>query len=190
MKKCLVCGKQLEKGQEKYCSHKCRLIGLHQKNQKKYTAGRKTKLNEELIKKICNFIRAGNYIETACQAVGIDPSTFYRWRKKGSLEQDSEQDSLILQFCNAVKEAEAESEVALVLEIRKKATEDWRAADNILKKRFRERWGDNLGLTHGGKVEVEVEGLDKFTEEVLKNEEMQEKLLNIFEKVKNEQSGN
>ncbi|MGR5961067.1 hypothetical protein ACT7DM_29115 [Bacillus cereus] len=44
---------------------------------------RPMKLNDELINRLTQYIRVGNYIETACALVGISRSIVYVWLKQG-----------------------------------------------------------------------------------------------------------
>ncbi len=40
------------------------------------------KYSKELTKKICEYLKEGNTINTTCQAVGISKETFFQWMKK------------------------------------------------------------------------------------------------------------
>ncbi|NLA45469.1 MAG: hypothetical protein GX869_07490 [Candidatus Cloacimonetes bacterium] len=146
MKNCKICNKPLKPGQNRYCSNKCRLKGLNEFRKSNL------KLNQELIKKVCGYIKTGNYIETSCRACGITAKTYYEWIKKAEIKPNS----IYGMFSKAIEEAEAEAEIALELEIRKKVPEDWRAGDTILKKRFRKRWGDKIEYEGGMAVTVDV----------------------------------
>ncbi|PFU38352.1 hypothetical protein COK88_31100, partial [Bacillus cereus] len=44
---------------------------------------RPMKLNDELINRLTQYIKVGNYIETACALVGISRSIVYVWLKQG-----------------------------------------------------------------------------------------------------------
>jgi hypothetical protein len=120
--------------------------------------GRKTKLTDEVQKRFVDAIRAGNYYETACHYAGIDYSTFRRWMQKGE-EQKS---GAFREFCEAVKKAEAESEMRMVTLWQKQAVDNWQAARDFLERRFPDRWGrrDRLAAElsgpAGGPVEVDV----------------------------------
>ena len=145
-KACIICNKPLKEGQEKYCSKKCQLKGLHKFRKSNL------KLNQDLIDKVCKYIRAGNYVEPSCRACGITAKTYYEWMKKAEIEPNSPYGT----FSKAIEEAEAEAEIAIELEMRKKVPEDWRAGDTILKKRFRKRWGDKIEYEGGMEVKVDV----------------------------------
>ncbi len=57
--------------------------------------GRKTKYTPELVKRICGLVEKDTYtVSELCESVGIDESTFYRWKTDKS------------EFCEAIKKAE------------------------------------------------------------------------------------
>lgn len=110
--------------------------------------GRPTKLTPELQTTICQFIREGNYISTACEAVGIWPTTYNDWLKRG--ETDTE--GIYNDFYYCVKKAEAEAEAQLVREARAHSKRNVVAPLALLDRRFRKHWGQtpqpiNLGDT-------------------------------------------
>lgn len=121
-------------------------------------AGRKTKLTEEVQKRFLDAIRAGNYYEPACHYAGIDYSTFRRWMQKG----EEQRSGVFREFCEAVKRAEAESEMRMVTLWQKQAVDNWQAARDFLERRFPDRWGrkDKVAAeitgANGGPVEVDV----------------------------------
>jgi transposase len=53
------------------------------KNGSNKKPGRPSKLTPELQAEIILLLKAGNFVETACNNVGINKSTFYDWIKKG-----------------------------------------------------------------------------------------------------------
>lgn len=105
-------------------------------------AGRKTKLTPETTDKICNLIRAGHYFNTAAAAAGVGESTFQAWKAKG----EKAKGGAFRDFWEAVKEAEAGSELLLVDRILKEGGA--KGALEILKRRFPERWGDRHRMEH------------------------------------------
>jgi hypothetical protein len=154
MKKCLICGKELKKKQKKYCSHKCRLYGLNHKSK----AGRPSLLSEELMKKLCDLIRSGVYVKTACQIVGIGTATYYEWMKRGRIEESS----VFSKFLDSIKKAEAEGEGALVLGIRK--DESWQSKAWLLERKYPDRWGRKDKIEHEGGMKIKVDVGDKIRE--------------------------
>ncbi|MDY6957667.1 MAG: hypothetical protein SVK08_00785 [Halobacteriota archaeon] len=119
--------------------------------------GRKTKLTPELQNKICQYIRAGNYIITACQAVGISQTTYERWINTGNKSKDG----IYSDFVDAIKIAEAESEARNVLIVEKAAITTWTAAAWLLERKHPDRWGR--------KDRHEVTGKDGKTLEITKH---------------------
>lgn len=75
------------------------------RGEKKLT-GRPSKISEELIERVANLIRGGNYIETAARAAGIPKQTLYEWLKKGQKPENA----LYYKFRDAVETAVAQSE--------------------------------------------------------------------------------
>ena len=123
------------------------------------TVGRNTKLTTELTEKICEALRAGNYIETACEFAGIVPATYYRWIA------DSEKPDagvLLVEFREAVKKARATAEVRNVALIQQAAQDPnkWQASAWWLERSFPNRWGRQQKVTqeisgpNGGPIEM------------------------------------
>jgi len=134
--------------------------------------GRPGKLTPELQKKICAYIAAGNYLITACRAVGIDKATYLHWLERAEVEATNG-GGIYNDFLIAVKEAEAKQEAAIVARlvdasmpgVRKKvvrtdekggiSTEEvetggeWLAAATYLERRHPERYGrkDRTAIT-------------------------------------------
>lgn len=131
VRKCIICGKVLIDKQDKYCSQKCRLIGLNHSKRR----GRKGILNDALIEEICNYIRAGNYIEDACGACGIGVSTFYQWKDRA----EKEGHPLYCKFLEAVKLAKAQRIASLIIEIRK--DNSWQSKAWIAERIEPKKWG-------------------------------------------------
>lgn len=114
--------------------------------------GRPTKLTPELQLKICETVRAGNYIETASAYVGVNKSTIYDWMKRGAREKQG----IYHDFSNAIEKALAESEMRDVLIIGKAASQNWQAAAWRLERKFSDRWGrkDYVKSEHSGEVAI------------------------------------
>ena len=110
--------------------------------------GRKTKLTPELHDRIVQFIRAGNYIRTACLACGIDEATYFNWMKWGKQANTG----VFFEFFKALKKAEAEAEARLVTQVNLAGPKNWQAAMTMLERKFPERWGkrDKVDVTSGG----------------------------------------
>src|SRR5437667_437109 len=98
--------------------------------------GRKTKLSPALQTRLLAAIAAGNYIHTACAAVGIDKSTYSRWVVKGEKGQEPYRT-----FCDGLMRAAEEAQVKFVERIEQHSIGDWRAAAFLLERRNRKEWG-------------------------------------------------
>lgn len=95
---------------------------------------RKTKLTPFLLGKITGLLRDGVTINTACRAVGIDDSTYFRWLNDNR--------PIYCEFSEAVERAQAECETCCVKIIRDAAEKgNWFAAAWWLERRFPGRWG-------------------------------------------------
>lgn len=111
--------------------------------------GRKTKLTPKLQEQIIKYVEAGNYNKVACQAVGIGEWTYYNWIKRGEkaleLEEKGkkipESEKKFSQFSQSIRGAEARGEIRNVTIIQIAAKKDWRAALEILARKYPKRWG-------------------------------------------------
>lgn len=149
--------------------------------------GRPSKLSTELTTKICDMLRAGNYLETAAAYAGIDKATLHRWMKRGAREiervESSEKNLKIrkreqpyVDFCNSIKKALAEGEVRDMIIISNAAKTDWKAAAWKLERKFPEKWGRkerlDANLHHSGKDGGPIETQTKINLSNLSDEEL------------------
>lgn len=133
--------------------------------------GRPTKLNPELIERVATLIRQGNFIDTACKAVGISRQTYHTWLKEGGTalheagyDLNRVRDGrmrLAAAFSDACARASAEAEAAGVASITAHASEDWRAAAWHMERRYPRKWGaqkQQLEVTGpgGGAIQWEI----------------------------------
>ena len=95
----------------------------------------KTKLTEELLEKICDLVKRGNYIKVACQSVGICKKTYYNWKHRG----EKAQSGLFKEFYDKTRQAEAEAEI-IFLEKIGRAEQNWQAAAWYLERKANDRW--------------------------------------------------
>ncbi len=89
---------------------------------------------EKLLKHICRILRAGNYADVACAAVGIATTSYYRW-----LEEAETRGGLFREFRDAVTAASARAETEALAVIQSAKTPE--QAKWFLERRFAERWG-------------------------------------------------
>ena len=80
---------------------------------KKPKVDARLRLTDEVMKKICNSLRAGAYIETACALAGVSKVSLYAWLKKGN----DKPNSIYGEFLNAVDKAQAEAEMRDLINI-------------------------------------------------------------------------
>ena len=98
---------------------------------------RPIKLDQRTQEDIVSGIRNGNFIEPACRAAGVSPTTYYRWRQQGEAEEAGP----FREFLEAVREAEAAAELRAVAVLQAAMVDDWRAATAYLERRYPQRWG-------------------------------------------------
>jgi hypothetical protein len=121
-------------------------------------------MDRAFMDELLNYIEIGNYIPTACAAMGISEASYFKWLRDGRLVaeyiagRDDEQelhDALMegeiveafspLQcrcylFLNLASKAQARSESAAVAMVRKHSADQWTAAMTFLERRFPGRW--------------------------------------------------
>lgn len=135
--------------------------------------GRPTKCTPELAAELARYLRAGNWVETACAMCGVSRRLFYIWLARGEseLEHQAEggkprkREAVYLEFFHTVTRARAEAEVASVARIRKAAMSDGNAGDPQqdqwwLERAHPDRWGRRSSTSkveHSGAVEVPVQ---------------------------------
>ena len=73
----------------------------------KHAGGRPSKLTPELARRICDLVRAGNYLETAAAAAGIGHDTIRDWLRKGARARSGPHHDFAEAFARADAEAEA-----------------------------------------------------------------------------------
>jgi len=105
-------------------------------------AGRPSKYSVELVGRFCVELARGSSIAYACRAAGIGHSTYKRW-----LHEHPE-------FKDAVANASAESERALVRQLQDHAENDWRAAKFLLERRF-PQWRADTSMTQERRDELD-----------------------------------
>lgn len=119
------------------------------------TAGRKPKLTSELIERLGNALKEGNYIETACDYVNISRSTFYGWLKEA---EEPDANPLLLELTDTVRLSRAEAEMRNVLRIQKAANESWQAAAWWLERSQPKKWSKQTNVelsgSDGGAINV------------------------------------
>ena len=129
--------------------------------------GRPHKLTPPIYDLIVGMIRKGNYQSTAAGAAGIDRTTLNRWRKWGKdLEEEyapepppnTHPHKIFYDFGVAITRAQEESEADFVAAWKDHVPDDWRAARDLLARRFPGRWKEQthtqLTGPEGGPLEI------------------------------------
>ena len=98
---------------------------------------RPTKLTDSVQQRIVSAVAAANYYEAAAAYGGVDYRTLLRWMQRG----EKAKDGIYRQFCQAVRQAEADSEVAIVATVRQSIPDNPRLGLDFLARRFPDRWG-------------------------------------------------
>jgi hypothetical protein len=97
--------------------------------------GRKLRLDEAMTAQLEAILRAGNYLDVACHAVGIKRRLFDEWMQKGR-----EGHAAFTDFAVRMDKARATGEVRNVAVIASAATDSWQAAAWLLERTAPERW--------------------------------------------------
>ena len=105
---------------------------------KRRRPGQPLKLTPAVQETICNAIRMGNYLVTATRAAGVSIDSLQRWRRYGEEGRQP-----FANFLAAVQRAETDCETRLVQIMYDAAPSDYRAARDMLTRRFPERWAQN-----------------------------------------------
>lgn len=159
-------------------------VGKLRKNGRALTTPVSTELLEELLR----YLRMGNYVNVACQAVGITKETLYQWRYRGRLaemrqangEELSELDKVYLSVGKRMAEESAKAETDAIERIRAAGENPahWKALAWHLERKNPERWStrEEVALVEG-----------KTPEELAREKDPQEILLKaktLIEKLK------
>ena len=112
--------------------------------------GRPSKFTDDRINKLVGYLEAGMTRSAASALSGISQSTFYQWMAEN--QQFGRPDGSLMQFSDAVEEAEASAQDVLLKEIRK----DKGGAKWIMARRFRNDWGDRVDINTSGEQKVRI----------------------------------
>jgi hypothetical protein len=115
------------------------------------------KLDPLVTQKVCDLIRAGNYLEVAATAAGIHRTTLYRWMHHGRDQKRGR----YRKFLSQVEKAQAESESRDVALVAKAASEDWRAAAWRLERKAPRRYGPRVQQAVQQELEAVLGRLEK-----------------------------
>lgn len=111
------------------------------------------KLTPEVQALILAHLRAGNYLETAAQAAGVDKTTLYDWLKKGAAGR-----APYATFSHAVVDAQAQAEARDLQRMDDHGRLNWQAVAWRLERRHPDRWArrERLDVQHDGALTLKV----------------------------------
>jgi len=95
-----------------------------------------SKISQDVVNKICEYISKGNYISVSCEAVGISRETFYNWLELGEKRVEP-YFTLLTEF----KKAEADAEANRVAKLHLAGEKSWQANAWLLERKQPDRWG-------------------------------------------------
>lgn len=124
--------------------------------------GRRSKLTPERQEGIVQALKAGNYLEVAARANGIDQSTLHDWVNRGEREKTGK----YAEFAKAIRDAEAFAENRCVTLVATAAQTDWKAAAWFLERKHAQKWSKYLRHVLTGKDGGPIE-IAKVTDEEL-----------------------
>ena len=107
--------------------------------------GRKSKLDDELQKKIIRYISQGNTYDRACKLVGISERVFYYWKEAGEKAKSGK----YFHFLQEVKKAEAKFIAYHTANITQHSQQNWQASAWLLERKCPKEFGKKVDLTSG-----------------------------------------
>lgn len=115
-------------------------------------AGAPSKFNPATCAKILQATRQANFRSVICRAANVHPTTLENWLERGELAvEQGKTDDEYGEFFEEYERAEAEAEMLLVARLQRASQEgDVRANLELLRRRYRERWGDRVQAEHSG----------------------------------------
>lgn len=143
--------------------------------------------DERVYETIVESVREGNFISTAASLAGVAYETVITSLEKG---QKGEND-LYYNFWKDVKQAEAESEYDLVSTVALASKIDWKAAIELLQRRFPDRWAKKDSHTikheHSGKVQHTIR--NEFATKILENPVLRQQAREFLKQMDNVEDG-
>ena len=122
--------------------------------------------------RILTYLRAGNYIETACKASGIHKDTYYGWMERARKGEEP-----FATFAAEVDEALAAAEMLDLATIHAASHNQWQAAAWKLERRHPSRWSRREHVNVKVKEELSA-ALDKL--ESTLDPKVYEQVLNVL----------
>jgi len=103
----------------------------------RHAGGRPPKLTTELTERICQLMRAGNYLETAANVAGVSSAVVHLWLRAGARNGKPR----YRRFFEAVRKAEHEAIASGVVRVRQHGSKSWQAEAWWLERRCPRQWG-------------------------------------------------
>lgn len=101
--------------------------------------GRPSKLTPKIKDALLVCLSLGNYVEVACEFVGISKNTYYEWIKKAEQAREQGRTNEYTEFQDELTRAQGAAEINMVKKISK--ADDWKAQAWLLSRRHNARWG-------------------------------------------------
>lgn len=105
---------------------------------------RPTKLNDERHRRLCDLVRAGNWLESAAAMAGVSSAVVRDWCRRGERDVSAGRDTIHARFALDFEAARAASEGHLVMRIMQATGKDWKAAAWLLAKKNPDRFGERV----------------------------------------------
>jgi len=101
--------------------------------------GRKTKLQDDIQKRLLSAIEKGLSIIDSCEYAGISEKTYYNWLNKDiETIKDAAEQKKFIQFLQNIKKAQSECQMYCLDFIMK--DKSWQSKAWLLERRFPDRW--------------------------------------------------
>jgi len=169
------------------------------------------RLSEILIDDIAKKLKTGMSAKAAARAEGVSESIFYSWKAEGKtiagkvrdkegeiIEKEhkklSDMQKLKLEFSESISRATAQGQAILAAAMFSAITEDWRAAESILSRRFPKDWAKRDNLHVDQVVEERPNKLKEIEDEIFEGipsknrKEVIEKMSGVIEEARNGKS--
>lgn len=117
--------------------------------------GRPLSLTPELLADLSRLVAEGHYIQTACQALGVPRTNYYRWLRVGEADSEQGHTSPEAVFWHTLKTAEAQGEITVGRRWQL-GGKDWPAYATWNERKNPERWAKRSDDTNGPKVIVQI----------------------------------
>lgn len=131
------------------------------------------RLSNQIIEEIAKSVKTGMYVKDAVEIVGISRRTFYSWKEQGEkldakcVDEDGEiiqkeykkltkNEKLKLHFLHTIRQSEAEGKQVLVAAIFSQIGDDWKAAMEILARRYPQDWARKEYMDFKGPIDEDA----------------------------------